>query len=405
MKKKIIKNGLVYNSVKNTFEQKDILINNGIVEKLGNVEECKDVIIIDASGLLVTPGLIDFHAHVYPLKPLPYNSLNPVDPDACCFASGVTTVVDAGTSGWRDFVTFKENVIDKSKVRIFAFLNVSRRGMLDLEGENEVSNLDPKLTAAYIKSFPDILVGVKTAHYWTTKPFDDEHPMWASVDAALEAGELSEKRVMVDFYPNLPDRTYPDMLKRLRPGDIHTHMYAPQFEIIEKDGTVAPFIWEARERGVLFDVGHGGVSFVFRNAIPAIKCGHIPFTISSDLYTNNIMGPVFSLLEVMNKFLNIGLTLEDVLHKVTLAPAKLLGKEELGVIKEGGIADIAFLKQREENCSFIDGGYAKINGSCRLECRATMKDGEFVFNPNGYGCVTWENAPEEYWTKNCRIKY
>ena len=218
-------------------------------------------------------------------------------------------------------------------------------------------------------------------------------------------GELSEKRVMVDFYPNLPDRTYPDMLKRLRPGDIHTHMYAPQFEIIEKDGTVAPFIWEARERGVLFDVGHGGVSFVFRNAIPAIKCGHIPFTISSDLYTNNIMGPVFSLLEVMNKFLNIGLTLEDVLHKVTLAPAKLLGKEELGVIKEGGIADIAFLKQREENCSFIDGGYAKINGSCRLECRATMKDGEFVFNPNGYGCVTWENAPEEYWTKNCRIKY
>lgn len=117
------------------------------------------------------------------------------------------------------------------------------------------------------------------------------------------------------------------------------------------------------------------------------------------------MGPVFSLLEVMNKFLNIGLTLEDVLQKVTLAPARLLGKEELGVIKEGGIADIAFLKKREEKCSFIDGGYAKIDGSCRLECSATMKDGELVFNPNGYGCVAWKNAPEEYWTKNCRIKY
>lgn len=405
MKKKLIKNGLVYNSVKNIFEQKDILINNGMIEKLGKIENCLDANLIDASGLLVTPGLIDFHAHVYPLKPLPYNSLNPVDPDACCFSSGVTTVVDAGTSGWRDFVTFKENVIDKSKVRIFAFLNVSRRGMLDLDGENEVPYLDPKLTATYIKSFPNLLVGVKTAHYWTTKPFDDEHPMWASVDAALEAGELSGTRVMVDFYPNLPNRTYPDMLKRLRPGDIHTHMYAPQFEIIEKDGSVAPFIWKARERGVLFDVGHGGVSFVFRNAIPAIKSGHIPFTISSDLYTNNIMGPVFSLLEVMNKFLNIGLTLEDVLQKVTLAPAKLLGKEELGVIKEGGIADITFLKKREEKCSFVDGGYAKLDGYYRLECRATMKDGEFVFNPNGYGCVAWENAPEEYWTKNCRIKY
>ena len=314
MMKKLIKNGNLYNSERNVFEKKDILINNGIIEKIGIIEDVTDASVIDATGLLVVPGLIDFHAHVYPLKPLPYNSLNPVDPDACCFSSGVTTVVDAGTSGWRDFVSFKENVIDKSKVRIFAFLNVSRRGMLDLEGENDVSNLDPQLTASYIKSFSDCLVGVKTAHYWTTKPFDDLHPMWASVDAAIEAGELSGTRVMVDFYPNLPQRTYPDMLKRLRKGDIHTHMYAPQFEIIEKDGSVAPFIWQAREKGILFDVGHGGVSFVFRNAIPAIQAGHTPMVISSDLYTNNIMGPVFSLLEVMNKFLNMGLSLEDVLQ-------------------------------------------------------------------------------------------
>ena len=405
MMKKLIKNGNLYNSERNVFEKKDILINNGIIEKIGIIEDVTDASVIDATGLLVVPGLIDFHAHVYPLKPLPYNSLNPVDPDACCFSSGVTTVVDAGTSGWRDFVSFKENVIDKSKVRIFAFLNVSRRGMLDLEGENDVSNLDPQLTASYIKSFSDCLVGVKTAHYWTTKPFDDLHPMWASVDAAIEAGELSGTRVMVDFYPNLPQRTYPDMLKRLRKGDIHTHMYAPQFEIIEKDGSVAPFIWQAREKGILFDVGHGGVSFVFRNAIPAIQAGHTPMVISSDLYTNNIMGPVFSLLEVMNKFLNMGLSLEDVLQRVTIAPARILGKNYIGVLKPGLPADIAFLQKRNEDCSFIDGGYARIKGNSRLECKATMKDGDFVFNPNGYGCVAWENAPAEYWTKNCRIKY
>ena len=124
MMKKLIKNGNLYNSERNVFEKKDILINNGIIEKIGIIEDVTDASVIDATGLLVVPGLIDFHAHVYPLKPLPYNSLNPVDPDACCFSSGVTTVVDAGTSGWRDFVSFKENVIDKSKDRIFAFLNV-----------------------------------------------------------------------------------------------------------------------------------------------------------------------------------------------------------------------------------------------------------------------------------------
>jgi dihydroorotase len=229
--------------------------------------------------------------------------------------------------------------------------------------------------------------------------------MWASVDAALEAGELAGKRVMVDFYPNLPDRTYPDMLKRLRPGDIHTHMYAPQFEIIEKGGTVAPFIWEARERGVLFDVGHGGISFVFRNAVPAVKAGHIPETISSDLYTKNIMGPVFSLLEVMNKFLNIGLSLERVLYNVTAAPAKLIGRPELGVLKVGSPADVTLLAMRHEPCSFIDGGDARLDGDKKLECRLTISGGKIVFNPYGLGCIPWEKAPEEYWTKQCQIMY
>lgn len=383
----------------------DILINNGIIEKIAAEIDVDARFAIDLDGLVVSPGLIDSHCHLFYRDYEDLNTLNCIIPDHHLFASGVTTAVDAGTAGWGNFNEFREHVIDKSRVRIFAYVNIAKDGMIDLNGENEPDNFDIRKCADCIIENDDVAVGVKSAHYWTTKPFDSSHPMWASVDSAISAGDLSNKRVMVDFYPNLPLRTYPDMLKRLRSGDIHTHMYAQQFDVIDGYGRVSDFIMEARERGVLFDVGHGACSFWFRNAIPSIAQGHTPNTISSDLYGDNISGPVFSLLHVMNKFINIGLSVNDVFEMVTSRAAALIGHPELGLVREGGCADISVFRLKNGPCRFSDGGGACIDGNRYLESVLTIRAGQIVYNPECLGLVSLSEAPSEYFISPGKIIY
>ena len=391
----LIRGGRVIDPASGLDAPSDVAIADGKIAAVGpDLSAAGAERVIDASGLVVTPGIVDMHCHVFATHARSTLSL---PPEVNTLAGGVTTVVDAGTSGWRDFPDFKATVIDRSKLRVLAFVNVVGQGMAG-DPEQDPSEMQPRLAAAVAREYPEIVVGIKTAHYWTHQPWDDAHEPWASVDRAVEAGEPSGLPVMVDFWPRPPERPYPDLiLKHLRPGDIHTHVFAQQFPVLDAAGKVSDFLWQARERGVLFDLGHGAGSFWFRNAAPAIEQGFIPDTISTDLHTGNVNGPVFSMLTTMNKIMNLGVPLAEVIARSTVAPARLLRRPELGTLALGADADVAVFELQSGQFPFVDCGKAKIVGDRRLECVLTVRAGEILYNPRGLGLPLWQEAPPAYW--------
>jgi len=359
--------------------------------------------VVNASGLYVTPGLIDIHFHIghggAPLNwfaPEARSHSSPLGiPADIALQAGVTTVVDAGTSGADTFLLEKEEVIDHAKVRVLAFLNIVANGM---QGglEQTVDQMDPKRCAETIKKYPDIIVGVKTAHYWTEEPWDGEHTPWAAVDRAEECGQAANVPVMFDFWPR-PDRTYAELiLKKMRPGDIHTHVFAQQFPILLPDGKMNPIMAEARGRGVIFDVGHGAGSFWFRNAVPAVKQGFIPDSMSTDLHTGNFT--VLSMVQVMSKFLAMGVPLDDIIRRSTVNPAREIRRPELGTLSVGKEADIAVLEQLNGSFGYIDCGFARMDGKVKLVARMTMRAGRILYDPSGLSMAEWEKARPQYFT-------
>ncbi|MGD0123815.1 MAG: amidohydrolase/deacetylase family metallohydrolase [Terriglobia bacterium] len=359
--------------------------------------------VVDVSGLYVTPGLIDIHFHVghggAPLNwfaPEARSLAAPLGvPADIALGAGVTTVVDAGTSGAETFLPEKMEVIDHAKVRVLAFLNIVANGM---NGglEQTVDQMDPQLCAATIKKFPEIIVGVKTAHYWTQKPWDALHAPWAAVDRAEDCGKLANVPVMFDFWPR-PDRTYEELiLKKMRPGDIHTHVFAQQFPILLADGKLNPALIEARARGVIFDVGHGAGSFWFRNAVPAVKQGFIPDSMSTDLHTGDFT--VLSMTEVMSKFLAMGVPIEDLVRRSTVNPAREIHRTELGTLSVGREADVAVLEVLHGRFGYSDNGVARMNGNVKLIARMTVRAGRILYDPSGLSMVEWEKAPKQYFS-------
>ena len=353
---------------------------------------------VDVNGLYITPGLLDIHTHVYPFHPSPKSYVEAMHPDAHLLASGVTTTVDAGTAGWKHFLDFKEGTIDRSKVRILAFINIACSGMVDADSEQRAIDLNPSITASLALAYPDIIVGIKSAHYWTSQPWDAAHAPWTSVERAVEAGELCHRPVMVDFWPRPPERSYAELLlEKLRPGDIHTHIFAQQFPILTPQGKVNPLLFEAREKGILFDLGHGAASFWFRNAVPALRGGFPPDTLSTDLHMGNINGPVVSMLHTMSKYLNMGMPLEEVIQRSTTLPAQVINRPDLGTLSTGSQADVAVFKLEQGSFGFADCGKARLAGAQRLECRLTVRAGEIVYDPGGLSMPEWEHAPAAYW--------
>jgi dihydroorotase len=359
--------------------------------------------VVNASGLYVTPGLIDIHFHIghggAPLNwftPEARAHIGPLGiPADLALQSGVTTLVDAGTAGAETFLQEKEEVIDHAKVRVLAFLNIVANGM-NGRLEQSVDQMDPKLCAETIQKYPDIIVGVKTAHFWTEEPWDEEHVPWAAVDRAIECGNMTNVPVMFDFWPR-PERTYADLiLKKMRPGDIHTHVFAQQFPIILPDGKLNPILAEARARGVIFDVGHGAGSFWFRNAVPAVKQGFVPDSMSTDLHTGNYT--VLSMNNVMSKFLAMGVPLEDVIRRSTVNPAKEIHRPELGTLSVGKGADIAVLDEQHGQFGYIDCGVARMDGNVKLVARMTVRAGKILYDPSGLSMVEWEKARPQYFT-------
>jgi dihydroorotase len=360
--------------------------------------------VIDVHGLFVTPGLVDIHVHIgYGGVPDNWYSASARSqtppfgvPADWMLTSGVTTVVDTGSAGAETFRREKQMVMDKSQIRVLAFLNIVANGM---NGglEQTVDQMDPQLCAETIDKHRDVIVGVKTAHYWTENPWDAGHRPWDAVDRALECRRLARVPMMVDFWPRPPQRSYAELiLKKMRPGDIHTHVFAQQFPIILPDGRVNPIMWKARKRGVVFDVGHGAGSFWFRNAVPAVEQGFVPDSISTDLHSRSMIGPAQSMTNVMSKFLAMGLPLEDVIRRSTLNPAREINRPDLGTLSVGREADIAVLQKLEGEYSYTDNGNARMDGSIRLIARMTVRAGKILFGPSGLSMVDWRKARKQY---------
>ncbi len=350
---------------------------------------------VDAKGLLVTPGLIDMHVHVYP-----HHFDISVVADGQSFSSGITTMVDAGSAGPANYAHFRQAVVQRSKTRILALVNIVDLGMGG-DFEQDVARMNPAWTAEVASAYPEV-VGVKMAHYWTWQPWDARHAPWDCVDLGVRAGELSHKPTMTDFWPRPPERSYEDLiLHHLRPGDIHTHVFAQQFPVLVEGGRLNKVYEQARKRGIIFDLGHGAGSFWFRWAARAIEQGFVPDSISTDLHTRNAAnGLVTNLLNVASKLLNLGVSVEDAIAKMTIAPAREIGRPELGTLRVGAEADVALLALEQGQFGFIDCGGARLQGDRRLRCRLTVRAGEVVYDPDGLAAPDWTTAPGSYW--RCR---
>ena len=370
----------------------DVAIRDGKIAAVArDIPAAKAHKTVDVSSLYVTPGLIDIHVHVYAGTGMrgAYSGDLSVYPDPLTFRPGVTTVVDAGSSGWRNFPDFKDRVIDRSRTRVLAMLNIVGRGMGGGKIEQDTSDMDAKATSEMAARFKDVVVAIKTAHYAA--------PDWIAVDRAVEAGALAGLPVMVDFGAFLPERPFQDLvLKKLRPGDVYTHTYLAMVSMLDEGGRVLPYLFEARKRGVLFDVGHGAGSFLFRQAVPAIRQGFVADSISTDLHVGSMNAGMKDMLNVMSKFLNLGLTLDGVIARSTWTPARIIKREDLGHLSVGAVADLAVLRREKGSFGFVDVFGARLRGSQKLTCELTILDGRVVWDLNGLTRQDWDKLPPGY---------
>ena len=349
--------------------------------------------VVDVSGLYVTPGLVDIHVHVYAGtgEKGSYAGDNSVYPDGFTLRVGVTTVADAGCAGWRNFEDFKSRVIDRAKTRVLAFINIVGNGMRGGAWEQDLADMAAAPTAEMAKKYPGLIIGVKTAHY--------AGPEWTPVEHAVEAGTLANIPVMVDFGANKPERPLAELVTRkLRPGDIYTHCYSGLRGEQDPAGHVNAGMIEGRKRGVIFDVGHGGGSFAWRIAVPAIKEGFLPDSISTDLHIGSMNAGMKDMLNVMSKFLALGMTLDDVIKISTSNPAREIKHEELGHLSVGAGADVAVLRLETGSYGFVDSFGARMSGRQRLACELTLRDGKIVYDLNGLARPDWDTLPRDYKT-------
>jgi dihydroorotase len=388
----LLKGGHVIDAKNKVDAVRDVAIKNHLVAAISpDIPSAQAGRTIDVKGLYVTPGLVDIHVHVYAGTGAKGSYAGDLSlyPDGYTLRSGVTTVADAGSSGWRNFPDFKDRVITRSRTRILAFLNIVGNGMGGGKIEQNTEDMDAAATAKVAKENVGVVIGIKTAHF--------SGPEWIPVERAVEAGTLANVPVMVDFGTFRPERPYQDLvLKKLRPGDISTHMYLDMVPMLDDNQKLLPYLAEARKRGVIFDVGHGGGSLLFRQAVPALQQGWIPDSISTDLHVGSMNGGMKDMLNVMSKFLNMGQTLPVVIAESTWNPAHEIHQDNLGNLSVGSPADIAVLRLERGKFGFVDSYGAKLVGDRKLDCELTVKDGLVVFDLNGISRDDWKKLDRRY---------
>jgi dihydroorotase len=379
----LLKGGHVIDPKNKISATRDVAIKNGRIAAVeADIPATKALRTVDVSGLYVTPGLVDLHVHVYAGTGTQYTGPSSVRPDDHTFRSGVTTVVDAGSSGWRNFEDFKKLIIDNARTRVLALLNIVGAGMGGADEQN-LKDMDPAKAAEMAAKHKDLIVGFKSAHY--------AGPEWTPVENAVKAGEIAGLPIMVDFGRFRPERPFEDLVtKKLRPGDMYTHTYLSSVPMLDDAGKVRPFLFEARKRGVLFDAGHGGGSFLFRQAVPAIQQGFVPDSISTDLHIGSMNGAMQTMLTTMSKFVNMGMTLDDVILRSTWNPARQIKREDLGHLSVGATADIAVLRLAKGDFGFVDVNGARMQGTQKLEGELTTHDGKVVWDMNGRTRDDWK---------------
>ncbi len=388
----LLRGGHVIDPKNGVSAPRDVAVKDGKIALLAaRIDPAGALKAVDVGGLYVVPGLVDLHTHIVPGAGL-RGSL-PIDqnvyPDSHTLRSCVTTAVDAGTTGWRTFPAFRDKIAGQVYTRVFALLNIVGAGQGGGESEQNVSDMDAKAAAEAVRAHRALIVGIKTAHY--------RGPEWVAVERAVEAGRLAGVPVMVDFGAFRPERPFTDLvLRKLRPGDIYTHTYLGAVPMLDAEGKLLPYLWEARRRGVKFDVGHGGGSFLFRQAAPAVGQGFLPDSISTDLHTGSMNGPMNNMLNVMSKFLNLGMRLEDVIERSSWNPARQIQHPELGHLTPGAPADIAVIRLERGRFGFVDVAGGKLTGTERLACEMTIRDGKVVYDLNGLTRTEWNLLEKDY---------
>jgi dihydroorotase len=291
-------------------------------------------------------------------------------------------VADAGSSGWRNFDDFKQRVIDRSRTRVLAFLNIVGHGMRGGQFEQNLGDMVAEPAAETARRYRGVIVGIKTAHY--------AGPEWTPVERAVEAGTLAGIPVMVDFGEKRVERPLAELVTRkLRPGDIYTHMYSGLRGEQDASGRVNAGMIEGRTRGVIFDVGHGAGSFAWKVAVPAVKEGFLPDSISTDLHTASMNAGMKDMLNVMSKFLALGMPLDEVVRRATWNAAREIGQDGLGHLSVGAVADVTVLRVERGSFGFVDSFGVRFDGRERLACELTVKDGKVVYDLNGLAQSQW----------------
>jgi dihydroorotase len=388
----LLRGGHVIDPRNETSAVRDVAIRGGKIAAVApTIESAKAFKVVDVAGLYVTPGLVDIHVHVYAGtgERRSYAGDSSVYPDGFTLRSGVTAVADAGCAGWRNFEDFKQRIIDRARTRILVFLNIVGGGMRGVRTEQNLPDMQAKPAAEMALRHKGLIVGIKTAHYMGAD--------FAAVDRAVEAGTIAGIPVMVDFGRAYPTKSLGELLtKKLRPGDIYTHVYSGLRGELDPSGHASPALIEGRKRGVLFDVGHGAASFTWRVAVPVIQEGFLPDTISTDLSSNSMVSGARDMLSVMNKFLALGLSIDEVILRSTWNPARAIHQEQLGNLSVGAPADLAVLRLERGDFGFLDAYGGRLRGDRKLTCEMTLRDGKVVYELNGLSRPDWTALPEGY---------
>jgi dihydroorotase len=381
----LLKNGHLLDPKNQIDAVMDVAILDGkVFEVAPHISENNAKKIIDIRGLYISPGFIDIHTHVFVGSKTAFgDGINSLSPDDFTCRSGVTTVVDAGTSGFRTFPVFKRQVIDQSKTRILAFLNIAGGGMSEKTESENLTNMVVDSAFSVIQQYPDIIVGIKIGHY--------EGKDWTPFDRALAAAEKSKVPLLVECH--LPQYSLEDQLRRMRPGDIITHSFekvSERMPVVDDQGVVRPFVKAAQARGILFDLGHGGAGFWFSEAIPALKQGLPPNSFGTDMHRFSVNSGMKDMMNVMSKYLAMGMKLQDVVLRGTWSPAKSIKREDLGNLSNGAVADIAVWNLRKGTFGFVDAGGNRIEGDQKLEAELTLREGKIVWDLNGLSAKKFE---------------
>lgn len=383
----LLKGGHVIDARNSIDDLRDVGIKDGKIAAVEKHLDAKDALkTVNVHGYYVTPGLIDIHVHAYAGtgERGSYAGDNSVYPDGFTLRNGVTTVVDAGSSGWKSFDDFKDRVIDRSRTRVLAELNIVGAGMRGPKYEYNLDDMDGELTGSKAKQFPGVIVGIKSAHY--------TGPEWKPFDQAVIAGNIANIPVMIDYGTNRIERPLLQLVStHLRPGDIYTHCFSGlRGEQNQETGGPSDALLVMRKRGIYCDVGHGGGSFAWSVAGPILKTGYKPDSISTDLHITSMNNGMKDMLNVADKMMVLGETLQEVIAQMTANPAHEIKQEQLGNLSVGSGADVAVLSVEKGKFGFVDMYNLKRLGSTKLVCQLTLRDGKVVYDLNGISADMWD---------------